>query len=182
MKGVIFNIFEQFITANFGEATYETIYEKSLQDLSCKEPYVGPGTYPDSDLLTLVSNAVEKLNISLHTAVFSFGVFLFPHLAKKLETHVARYSHPKPFLMTLHGIIHAEVRKVMKDATPPSFECVDNGPSSLTMIYRSPRKLYPLVEGLLEGAARHFNVSMEVTREILNDEEGECRFEITFES
>ena len=80
MKGVIFNYLEEFITENWGEEKYEEILGEC--PLKTKEPFVGPGTYPDTDLLAIVSKTVEKLGITLPDALRSFGKFCFPKLSK----------------------------------------------------------------------------------------------------
>ena len=63
MKGIIFTIFEDFITDNYGAETYEQIISEC--NLQTKEPFVGPGTYPDSDLMEIVGKATAKLGIPM---------------------------------------------------------------------------------------------------------------------
>jgi hypothetical protein len=52
MKGVIFNLLENLIIKRFGDETMEEIYAES--DFSADAPpFVGPETYPDSNLFPL---------------------------------------------------------------------------------------------------------------------------------
>ena len=59
MKGIIFNLPEEFVVETFGVDAYEEILAAS--ELRTTDPVVGPGTYPDEDLLALVGKTVERL-------------------------------------------------------------------------------------------------------------------------
>ena len=52
MKGVVFNLLEEFIIANSDGDTYEEILDECT--FVTDGPFVGPGTYPDEDLIMLV--------------------------------------------------------------------------------------------------------------------------------
>lgn len=181
MKGEIFNLFEEFIVKNWGADVFEDIYEAVHANLHTKEPFVGPGTYPDSDFLLIVSSATQKVGVPLHEAVHAFGKFCLPKLVSKMPQYVENHSHPKTFLLTIHDIIHVEVRKVFKDATPPDFTYRDPAPNKLVMIYNSKRKLYDFVEGLLDGVSEYFEVPITYTRTVTSTNGAEvCEFELTF--
>ena len=181
MKGEIFNLFESFISETWDEDTYDKLYEEIEPELVTKDPFVGPGTYPDSDLMALVGGAVQKFEISMRDAVRAFGKFAFPKLAEKNPQYTSPHTHPKPFLLTLEAVIHTEVKKLYKDARPPLFDFVDSAPDQLTMIYKSERKLYDLVEGFLDGVSEYFDVPIEYSRRI-GEEDGQeiCYFDLTF--
>lgn len=181
MKGEIFNLFEEFIVQNWGTDVFEEIYESIHTNLQTKDPFVGPGTYPDSDFFTIVSKAVEKLNVSLNDGIHLFGKFCLPKLIAKMPQYVEKYTHPKAFLLTIHDVIHVEVKKVYKDATPPDFIYRDPAPDKLIMIYKSKRKLYDFVEGLLDGVSEHFKMPITYTRKIISLDGSEaCEFELSF--
>jgi hypothetical protein len=63
MKGIIFNMLEQFIIETADIDTYEEILDEC--QFSTAEPFIGPGTYPDADLMQIVGKTVEKLQIPL---------------------------------------------------------------------------------------------------------------------
>lgn len=180
MKGEIFNLFEDFVTENFGEEKFEEIFELVHTKLITKEAFVGPGTYPDSDFLAIVQEAVRSLGLTLEEGAFEFGRYCFPKLANKMPLYVDSHQDPKSFLLTLHDVIHVEVKKVMKDANPPEFTYEDTSPNHLAMTYKSKRKLYSFVEGLIQGVATHFDVKIKTERDVLCHEEGRCKFNLTF--
>ncbi|MCB0317493.1 MAG: heme NO-binding domain-containing protein, partial [Bdellovibrionales bacterium] len=125
MKGEIFNLLEDFIVENWGVETFEKIYTEIHEKLATKEPFVGPGTYPDSDFIKMAGKAVEILGVSLSEAVNAFGKFCFPRLAAKMPNLITPDKHPKEILLILDSIIHVEVKKVYKDSEPPKFSYKD---------------------------------------------------------
>ena len=180
MKGVIFNLFEEFVVENWGEEAFEVILDEC--DLETEEAFVGPGTYPDGDLLQLVGKAVEKVGISLPDAVRAFGKWILPRLMEQVPDSMTAFDHPKPFLQTIHDVIHVEVRKLYKDAQPPAFTYQDPAPDRLIITYRSPRRMYDLMDGLIDGVGDHFNSPIEFTREIEPDGDGAAVYDLKFSS
>ena len=182
MKGEIFNILEDFIVDNWGRDTFEEIFEEVHDKLITKEPFVGPGTYPDSDFMAIVAQAVAKLGVTLEQAVHAFGVYTFPKLAEKMPDYVAPYKHPKDFLLTLHDVIHVEVKKLYPDAETPSFEYRDEKENELVMIYHSKRKLYNFVEGMFESVGSYYNTPIQYERKLCNEGTDDecCEFHLIF--
>lgn len=180
MKGIIFSLFEQFITETFGDETYEEIL--TACPLKTKEPFIGPGSYPDEDLFSLVSRAVEISGMALPDALRAFGRFCVPKLADKFPDLVKPYSSPKELLMKVDSIIHVEVKKLYKDAETPEFIYEDPAPDRLIMQYKSGRKLCYFMEGLIDGVADVFRSPITHRQRHCMLEGGElCEFELTFE-
>ena len=182
MKGEIFNLFEAFITENSDQSTFEDIYESAYPELETKDPFVGPGTYPDTDFFLIVSTAISKLNFPFASAVRAFGKYCFPRLISKVPDIAERCTHPRDLLMIVDEVIHVEVKKVYSGAKPPRLICTEVGENQLMITYQSRRKLYDFVEGMIEGLAIYYSTSISVERKIicLDDEEA-CEFLVTFE-
>ena len=164
MKGIILNIAEKFITVNYGEETFEEIIETC--ELETKDPFVGPGTYPDSDLIVIITKSCVKLSISVEEFLIRLGTFAFPYLAKKMPHFVEKYDHPKDFLKTIEATVHVEVKKIIKDSKPPSFQYFEPNKNELIITYYSERKLYPFMEGLIIGVAKYFNSPIQQSHKI----------------
>lgn len=158
VKGVIFNILEGFVTETWGEEVYDEILRSC--PLHTKTAFIGPGTYPDTDLMTIVARTVDRLGVTVPEALHAFGRYAFPHLARRVTPIIAGFDHPKPFLMALDSVIHVEVRKLWRDAETPRLTYTDTGAASLVLHYASKRQLCPLVGGLLEGLADHFHTAI----------------------
>ncbi|MFC1571400.1 heme NO-binding domain-containing protein [Candidatus Margulisiibacteriota bacterium] len=154
MKGIIFNLLEAFMKEILGEEKSLEIMEKL--PLKTKEPFVGPGTYPDEDLLAIVKKVMEATRLPLDAALRKFGKFCIPVLAAKFPQFLKPHDNPKDFLKSVDNIHHMEVVKLYKDSTPPHFTLKDPAPDRLIMEYRSKRKLCKFMEGLIEGVAEYY--------------------------
>ncbi|MBM4458601.1 MAG: LruC domain-containing protein [Chloroflexi bacterium] len=77
------------------------------------------------------------------------------------------------FLTHLDGAIHVEVRKLYADAQPPRFEvAAPPADGAMTMIYRSPRAMADVAEGLMLGCAAHFGERIAIRRTDLSGGQG----------
>lgn len=177
MKGEVFNLLERFIVEGWGAEKFEEIYEKIHCNLKTKEPFVGPGTYPDSDFMIMAEKSADILGVPLTVAVYEFGKFAFPHLASKLPSNLISHESAKEFLKTIDSVVHVEVRKLYRDSSPPSFGHIELPDGRLILNYRSKRNLYDFVEGLIQGVAAHFKTTIEVHRELESDG---AKFTLTF--
>jgi hypothetical protein len=176
VKGVIFKVFEEFVVTNFGEDVYEDVYDAT--PLETTGPFVGPGTYPASDLLALVQTATEQLGISVEEAVRAFGAFAFPALAGSVRPLMDQFDDVASFLLGLESVVHTEVRKIDRDASPARFSVERVDDHELTMHYESPLGLFPLVHGLLDGAAAWFGEPFD--HEMVASEGTNATFRLTF--
>src|SRR5262249_19283568 len=77
------------------------------------------------------------------------------------------------FLENVHNYIHVEVKKLYPDAELPSFECARAGDNGLDMVYRSPRRMADLAEGLIQGCADPYGESLDIARAVLSGCKGE---------
>lgn len=162
MKGVVFNLLESFVVERFGHEALEQILDECRFETS--EPFVGPGTYPDTDLLTFASTAARHAGLDLETAEREFGRFCFPRLLA-LHGDFARYQDSRSLLRELDSVVHVEVRKLMRGARTPQFTVRDTGPNALSLEYRSTRRMCAFLEGLLAGMAEHFHETLSVRHE-----------------
>lgn len=179
MKGVIFNLLEEFISEKWGVEAYERILDQC--PLKGSGVFVGPETYPDTDLLAIVSAACAQLKVDPDDAVRAFGEFMFPRLASKFPVFVRDHAHPRSFLKTIHGVIHVEVRKLMRDADPPHISWCEPSPDELVLTYTSARRMCSLMEGLLRGAANHFGTPMDIVHTTCTRHGApNCEFRLTF--
>lgn len=180
MKGDIFNLLESFIVDKWGIETFEEVYESVRGKLITKEPFVGPGTYPDEDFFSLMTSTCERMKIPLSRAAYAFGVFACPLLLRKVPGLIEQYKHPKDLLLSIHDVIHVEVRKICSGATPPDFSYEDPEPHRLVMIYKSKRRLFDFVEGMIRGVSQHYDVPIQVLRTYDDINPDTCRYTMTF--
>lgn len=181
MKGIVFNITEKFVCTTYGEELwFDTGDEVKLQ---IQEPFVGPGTYPDEDLVALILHVCKKTETPLSSFFKQLGAFTFSGLAGRNPEFLEGFNHPKSFLQSVNDIVHVEVNKLYNHAYFPTFKYEDNYPNELIIIYHSKRKLYDFMDGLIQGVALHFNTTIRTSQRIF-DENGEefCEFNLVFEA
>ena len=79
----------------------------------------------------------------------------------------------KSFLNSIESVIHVEVHKMYENAYTPTFDYQDTGENELVIRYKSKRKLYALMEGLIIGVGEHFNCTINQRIETVNLDSGE---------
>jgi hypothetical protein len=178
MKGIIFNLLEEVVTEELGEDTWDQL----LDAAHVEGAFTSLGNYPDEDLFKLVAAASAALKQPPDAIVRWFGVKALPLLAKKYPVFFDRHQSTRPFILTLNGIIHPEVRKLYPGADTPEFDFDISSPDVLVMNYRSKRKLCSLVEGFTEGSAAHFNETVTIRHPLcMHRGDESCRIELSFE-
>ena len=158
MKGIIFNILEQCVEREHGEETWDKLLESS--DL--RGSYTSLGSYPDSQLYSLVRAASEMLGVAGDAVVRWFGKVACPIFAQWYEHFFAAHSDTRSFLFTLNDIIHPEVCKLYPGAEVPHFDFDNDEDGSLLVSYFSRRKLCSLAIGLMEGAAQWYGEDIHI--------------------
>lgn len=177
MKGIIFNLLEEVVTQKFGADTWDVLLEKSGVDGA----FTTLGSYPDETLVALVDAASAELKLPAGEIIRWFGGEAIPLLAKKYPGFFARHTSTRPFLLTLNGIIHPEVRKLYPGADTPDFDLDVSSPDVLVMGYRSKRRLCALAEGLIDGAANHYGEIVTINHcACMHRGDPGCRLELSF--
>jgi len=181
MKGIIFNLFEDFVINSLGVDAWEEILASA--GLKTTEPFVGPGSYPDEDLLALVATTVKQMGVSNEEALRAFGRFCIPPLARRFPGFMTPHTHPKDFLLTVDAFHSTEVNKLFDGARCPRFHYETPAPDRLVMRYESERRMCALVEGLLDGVAIHYGVPIRhVQTSCMQHGDPACVFDLTFGS
>jgi len=164
MKGIIFNLLEDYLTNALGDDAWETIIISC--SLVTEDPLaiVAPGTYADEDFLTITNTAAQRLDQPLETLLKNFGRFILPKLAARYPAFFAHYNHPGTFLKYAGMIHQVEIKKLYNDARTPEFSCQETSTDEVVLTYASQRQLGDMVEGLLEGLADFYQVGTTITR------------------
>lgn len=177
MKGIIFNILEDYVSEKLGDNAFDDFIEK----LDYDGVYVGPETYSNEEFLTLVATASEEAKLELPAVVKDFGVFTFWQLYKKFPIFMEPHSNAKDFLKTIHDVIHVEVKKIFKDPELPDLFYNDIDKNLLHIDYHSPKQLCIFMEGLLEGVKELYEENFDYNQLKCTHTGSEfCRFELKF--
>lgn len=177
MKGIVFNLLEECVTAEYGEDTWDSL----LDAAGLGGAYTSLGSYGDAELFKLVAAASSALGVPPEHIVRWFGRSAMPLLAGAYPGFFESHASTRPFVLTLNDIIHPEVRKVYPGAEVPEFDFDSSSETVLVMGYRSARKLCAFAEGLIEGAAAHFGEQAAITQpQCMHRGDDRCVFELSF--
>jgi len=179
VKGVVFNLLESFICEGWGEDTYEGILD--MCPMHARGPHVGPGTYPDADLMAIAGAASAHLGLSLPDALRAFGRYSFPHLAAQVPGLMDTFDDARTFLQNIDGVIHVEVHKLMPEAVTPRIQVEPIGSHRARLHYHSRRRLCAFMEGLLSGTGDYFGsvIDFEHTA-CMHSGAPHCEYELVF--
>jgi len=154
VKGIIFNLLEDVVTAEHGVEQWEDVLDCAGLDGS----YTAVGSYNDAEFLALVSALPGSASMSPGDRLRAFGRSAMGLLAQRYPVFFNGHTATRSFVLTLNQIIHPEVRKLYPGADVPVFDFDDDPGEPQTVIigYRSARHLCQLAEGFVQGAADYF--------------------------
>lgn len=158
MKGIIFNVAEKAVVELLGEDAWDDL----LEDAELDGDYTALGTYPDEELLALVSAAAVRTGHDPGDVQRLVGRHALPHLVASISDFLEPDLDVFEFLASVHSIIHVEVKKLDPNAQPPDVIPERVSDDELRLTYRSTRGLSPLAEGLILGAGDHFGQPVEL--------------------
>lgn len=177
MKGIIFTLLNELVEEKFGLSTWDGL----LRDCEVDGIYTVAETYPDTELLSLVTRLSETSGIGSPDLIRTFGTYLLPGFAAHYPVFFPPGMTARGLLLSVDSIIHKEVKKFYPEALLPRFDYEEPAPNQLVMIYRSTRKLCPLVEGLIDGTAEYFGETItRVQTQCVCRGDEQCRFELAF--
>lgn len=177
MKGIVFNLLEEAVSGDFGEATWDHLLDEAGLDGA----YTSLGSYDDAEVVRLVEVASRALQIPPQDVLIWFGRRAMPLLVKRYPQFFGGHATARSFLLTLNSLIHPEVRKLYPGATPPVFDFDTSDSETLVIGYNSARRLCALAEGFMQGAAEHYGEQAQVRQShCMHDGADKCVFHVQF--
>ena len=175
MKGIVFNLLEEVIATHLGELAWDGLLERA----SVEGAYTSLGNYSDEEFSRILEALAEVRQQQTRDTLRWFGHQSMPFLAERYPEFFTAHKSLRSFLLSLNDVIHAEVRKLYPGADVPEFGFDLPPPSDpagwLVIHYRSKRRLCPLAEGFICGAADYFKESVSLSqRTCMLDGESEC--------
>ena len=160
VKGIIFNLVEEYVVAEGGEGAWDRL----LDDAGLDGGYTSIGTYADEELLRLVTTYAASHDVAPEAAARAIGHHALLGLAARFPRYFTPHAHARDLLLTLNDVIHPEVRKLEAEAAPPDFEFVSTDPAAFEIGYMSGRQLCFLAEGMISGAAAFYGETVTITQ------------------
>ena len=126
--------------------------------------YKGDEVYDDAQFEVLLAEGVRSLSLSREQLLEQFGRHLaletFPSLAPDFY---GRHESFQSCLLSVEDQIHTVVRSTLPGAAPPHLRVSALGEAGVVIAYTSPRKLCPLLLGLVAGTAQKYETNVDVT-------------------
>jgi predicted hydrocarbon binding protein len=162
MKGMIFTALADLVETEYGMSTWN----RALAQVdSCVDgAYVSAESYPAEEMQALVGALTDELGETPEALLDAFGRKLFKELYGLYPELVDVHSELVPFLSTVGSVIHEEMKILHADAEVPDMHHEIKDRRHLKMYYQSPRRLCLLAEGLIRGAAQHFDTAIELAQ------------------
>lgn len=177
MKGDVFIAFNQMVEEQMGIACWEAL----LNDVkpSSGGVYTSVNRYDDSELSALIAALSTMKSIPQAILIENFGFYLFSILNKKYAVFTEQKVDFFSFLASIDGVIHREVKKLFPDTQLPEIRCLTSSDTAMSLSYRSSRKLCLLAEGLIRGAAKHYQVNYVLDhKQCMHNGHEECLFDL----
>jgi hypothetical protein len=171
MKGVVFTEFLEMAEARFSLRVLDRVI--TAANPASRGHYTSVGTYPPAELVSILVELSKETGLAPDQLLKDFGEHLFARFAVGHPAFFSGVTDAFALLKTVEDYIHVEVRKLYPEAELPAIDCRDDGPGRLILIYRSPRRLADLAEGLIRGCSKHFDEALTLEREDLSEGKGE---------
>ncbi|MEM7245692.1 MAG: heme NO-binding domain-containing protein [Acidobacteriota bacterium] len=133
--------------------------------------YTAIDVYPAEDLHQILGEVSRRLDQSVPQLLMSYGERLFRSLAEGHPKMMEGYSHPFDLFEHLESHVHAEVKCLHEGAQVPTLTFQREAENVAALRYRSSRGLPDLAEGLMRGACRHYEQSIETVERIPHSED-----------
>ena len=170
MKGMVFTEFLDYVGTRFGEDMVDDMIEAA--NVPSGGAYTAVGTYNHAEMVALCEALATRTNSSVRDIVCDFGDRLSDTFARDFPDFFRRANNLFDFLSSVDDHIHVEVRKLYPDAELPYFQVERRTATQLVFLYRSPRRMGHLSEGLIIGSARQYDVTVRVQSDELPVEHG----------
>jgi predicted hydrocarbon binding protein len=161
MKGIVMNLLAEMVESQLGMEEWNNVLEAAGLD----GVYTSSVLYEDTELLGLVAIISDRNGIPIDDLVFAFGKFMLPSFIARYPYLLEGVDGFLAFLQSIDSVIHVEVKKLHPDATTPVFHHIRLGENELQLQYHSERRLCRMAEGLVAGAAEHYNAHYSLTHE-----------------
>lgn len=169
MKGLVFTTFYDYCEANYGADFLDDVIEDAR--LPHRGSYTSVGTYPFSEMISLMTALVEKSGGGLKPTMEAFGAHCFATWVKKWP---AQFQGKFLFdvLASIDDFHEQEVRKLYPDAELPSFKVLTRTTDRLVLGYHSCKPLGDLAVGVIKGAAHYLEEPVRIRSKNAQNEGG----------
>ncbi len=157
MNGAMFNSLARFVEKNHPQVSFSDL----CREASLRTNIFAELTwYPDKDFMNLMEILSRQTEKELATLWRELGRETFPYFADIFGDYLKNVTGLDEMLTTINKIHY----DISKDGlgTPPRFEFKKASENHFEVRYTSNRNLTDFFLGMLEGAAKHFETSVQI--------------------
>jgi len=163
MYGLVNKAIKELVVSNHGDEKWSEICQ--LSDF-VEEDFIGLQSYPDELTFTLIANASNVLNTHSEKLLEAFGEYWILYTANEGYSEMLNLAG-NTFVSFLNNLdlLHYQVNNIMPNLAPPQFTTRNQQSNSIELEYRSHRiGMIPMLNGLLIGLGKRFNLEVHVTQ------------------
>ena len=160
MHGTIFTELEKFVGARMGDGAWAPL--KAKAGIPADRSYEVFNTYPDEEVVALVTAASDTAGLPVPALLEDFGLFIAPDLLEMYWGAIEPEWRTLDVIEHTETTIHTVVRLDHKGATPPYLSASRTGENEVTVVYTSPRRMCPVARGIARGIAAHYGESITI--------------------
>ena len=160
VKGLVFTTFYDYCEISYGADFLDEVIAEAR--LPHRGAYTSVGTYPFSEMISLITALVAKSGQDLKPTLEAFGAHCF---ATWVKNWPVQFDGRCLFdvLASIDDFHEQEVRKLYPDAELPSFKVETRSPDRLVLGYHSCKPLADLAVGVIRGAADYLHEPVSIT-------------------
>ncbi|MCB0163046.1 MAG: heme NO-binding domain-containing protein [Anaerolineae bacterium] len=153
MHGIIHTELQRYVETKHGPDAWEAVLQEA--GLNAKI-YMAISTYPDKEILAIVTAASRLTHIPTEYILEDFGEFIVPSLMHMYQVRIDPAWKTMELLLHTEGTIHKTVRLKKPGAQPPRLKFEKTGPTTLRLLYTSSRKMSAVAKGIIRGVANYY--------------------------
>ncbi len=177
MHGLIFNELRKYSEARFGQGAWETLLGRAK---ASDRMYLPTDTYPDAEMVALVTAACAVTGRDAAALLEDFGEFIAPDLLRSFRSLVRSDWRTLDILENVEGTIHRVVRLQVRDAAPPRLKSERLAAAHVRITYTSARQLCSVAVGIIRGLAKSYGDSVDIAEpECMHRGNSRCVIEVT---
>ncbi|MFQ3193274.1 MAG: putative hydrocarbon binding protein [Colwellia sp.] len=180
MQGTVFTSFSDMVIEKMGMPVWNELLKKIKPN--SEGIYTNGMQYENAEIMAYATELSIITQVDAPTLIRKFGEYLFIDFYRNSPLKTSQIDNLKDFLICVDSLIHKEVKRLYPNAYLPSFNYDEKPNGDLIMFYQSKRKLCHLCEGLIMGAAKHFQQSISIKHpECMHHGAERCKLVICFE-
>jgi len=163
VQGVILDEMRMYVVGAYGDPAWAEVMKRSGRPAG--HEYLSDKVYPDQELGLLAMQAAEVAGMPLADVLEGFGEALVPVMFK----YYSILANPRwsfiDFLLGMEPLLHSALHLHAPDALPTRVHATRTGLETVQIVYESPLRACSAVRGIIQGAALHYGVEVDVIEE-----------------